>query len=156
MSGINKVIILGRLGQDPEIKVLDGGKTLAKFSVATSESWTDKTTGEKKEVTEWHRISCFGKLAEICGMYLKKGRQCYLEGKLQTRSYEVDGVKKYATEILADKVEFIGDAQKDDVVANEATKATAPTPAPKQAAPAQRPYNHAPGADNSDTDNMGF
>ena len=111
MSGINKVIIIGRLGQNPDSKQLENGNTVTNFSVATSESWTDKTTGEKKEQTEWHRVSTFGKLAEVAAKYLMKGRQVYVEGKLKTRSYEVDGVKKYSTDIVADRVEFLGDSK---------------------------------------------
>jgi single-strand DNA-binding protein len=109
MAGINKVIIVGNLGRDPEVSYMPSGAALAKFSVATSETWKDKTTGEKKERTEWHRIVAFDKLGEICGKYLAKGRQVYVEGKLQTRSYEdKEGVKRYTTEIVAQDVQFLG------------------------------------------------
>lgn len=111
MAGINKVILIGNLGQDPQIKFLDGGNAVANFSIATSESWTDKQ-GEKKDRTEWHRIVAWGKLAELCGEYLKKGRQVYVEGKLQTRKYEKDGVERYTTEVVATDVKFLG--QKGD------------------------------------------
>ena len=108
MSGVNKVILVGRLGQDPEIKYTTGGQAVAKFSVATSETWNDKT-GQKQERTEWHRITVWGKLGELCGKYLAKGRQVYLEGRLQTRSYEdQQGQKKYSTEIVANTVQFLG------------------------------------------------
>jgi single-strand DNA-binding protein len=107
MSGINKVIIVGRLGQDPEMKAVGAGSTVTRLNVATSESWTDKT-GNKQERTEWHRITVWGKLAELCGKYLAKGRQVYVEGKLQTRSWEDNGQKKYATEIVASTVQFLG------------------------------------------------
>lgn len=107
MSGINKVIIVGRLGQDPEMKAVGQGATVTRLNVATSESWTDKT-GNKQERTEWHRITVWGKLAELCGKYLAKGRQVYVEGKLQTRSWEDNGQKKYATEIVASTVQFLG------------------------------------------------
>ena len=107
MSGVNKAIILGRLGKDPEVRYLPDGKAVASFTVATSETWKDKS-GEKKEKTEWHRIVAFGKLGEICGEYLKKGSQCYLEGRLQTREWQdKDGNKKYTTEIVASEVQFI-------------------------------------------------
>lgn len=106
MSGINKVIIVGRLGSDPEMKAVGQGSTVTRLSVATSESWTDKN-GQKQERTEWHRITVWGKLAELCGKYLAKGRQVYVEGKLQTRSWEDNGQKKYATDIVASTVQFL-------------------------------------------------
>ena len=108
MVGINKVILVGRLGKDPEVKYFTSGDAVCNFSIATSESWKDKNTGEKKEKTEWHRIVAFRKLAEICGQYLSKGSQIYLEGKLQTRSYEQGGSTRYVTEIVADQVQFLG------------------------------------------------
>lgn len=107
MSGINKVILIGRLGQDPEMKAVGQGATVTRLSVATSETWVDKN-GQKQERTEWHRVTVWGKLAEICGKYLAKGRQVYVEGKLQTRSWEDNGQKKYATEIVAQTVQFLG------------------------------------------------
>lgn len=111
MSGVNKVIIIGRLGSDPEVKTVAGGKAVARLSVATSESWTDRD-GKKQERTEWHRIVVWDKLAELCGKYLAKGRQVYLEGRLETRSWEdPQGQKKYTTEIVANVVQFLGDTQ---------------------------------------------
>lgn len=108
MSGINKVIVVGRLGADPELKTVTGGQNVARLSVATSENWTDKQ-GQKQERTEWHRIVVWGKLAELCGKYLSKGRQVYVEGRLQTRSWEdPQGQKKYTTEIVANTVQFLG------------------------------------------------
>ncbi len=112
MSGVNKVIIIGRLGADPEMKAVGQGSTVTRLSVATSENWTDKN-GQKQERTEWHRITVWGKLAEICGKYLSKGRQVYVEGKLQTRSWEDNGVKKYATDIVASTVQFLGSTGAD-------------------------------------------
>lgn len=110
MSGVNKVILVGRLGADPEVKTISQGQTVAKLSVATSESWTGKD-GQKQERTEWHRVTVWGKLAEICGKHLSKGRQVYVEGKLQTRSWEdQQGQKKYATDIVASTVQFLGAA----------------------------------------------
>ena len=109
MAGINKVIIVGHLGKDPEVRYTPSGSAVANFSVATSETWKDKTTGEKKERTEWHRIVAWDKLGEICGEYLSKGRQVYVEGRLQTRSYDdKEGVKRYTTEIIATDVQFLG------------------------------------------------
>jgi len=110
MSGVNKVIILGRLGADPEVKNVSANSTVARLSVATSENWTDRE-GKKQERTEWHRVVVWGKLAEICGKYLTKGRQVYVEGRLQTRSWEdPQGQKRYSTEIVANTVQFIGSA----------------------------------------------
>ena len=109
MAGINKVILIGRLGQDPEVRYTPSGVAVANFSIATSEEWTDKDSGEKKERTEWHRIVAWRRLGEICGEYLSKGRQVYVEGRLQTRSWEDrDGNKKYTTEIVASDVQFLG------------------------------------------------
>lgn len=109
MSGVNKVIIMGRLGTDPELRYTPTGAAVCNFSVATSETWNDKSTGQKNEKTEWHRIVVWGKQAENCNQYLAKGRQVFLEGKLQTRSWDdKDGNKKYTTEIVSNVVQFIG------------------------------------------------
>jgi single-strand DNA-binding protein len=114
-GGINKVIIIGRLGNDPEIRYTPSGSAVANFSVATSDTWKDKTTGEKKERTEWHRIVAWDKLGENCGKYLSKGRQVYVEGRLQTRSYDdKEGVKRYTTEIVAQDVQFLGSGNRDN------------------------------------------
>ncbi len=102
-GGINKVILVGNLGQDPEIRYTADGRPIANFSIATSESWKDKNSGEKREKTEWHRVVVFGKLAEICGEYLSKGKQVYIEGKLRTRKWQgQDGQDKYTTEVVID------------------------------------------------------
>ena len=107
---VNKVIIIGRLGADPELKTLGSGQAVANFNIATSENWVDRD-GAKQERTEWHRIVVWGKLAEICRQYLSKGRQVFVEGKLQTRSWEdQQGQKRYTTEIVANNVQFIGGA----------------------------------------------
>lgn len=107
-SGINKVILIGRLGSDPEVRYTSNGGAVANFSLATNESWTDKA-GQKQEKTEWHRIVVWGRIAEICGQYLSKGRQAYIEGKLQTREWvDKEGHKKYTTEIVAQNVQFLG------------------------------------------------
>jgi single-strand DNA-binding protein len=105
---VNKVIIVGRLGQNPEVRYTPSGAAVANFSVATSENWTDKS-GQKQEKTEWHRIVVWGKTAENCGQYLAKGRQVYVEGRLQTRQWQdKDGQTKYTTEIQAQTVQFLG------------------------------------------------
>ena len=101
MAGINKVILVGNLGQKPEVKYASNGNAIANLSVATSESWTDKNTGQKQEKTEWHRVSLFGKLAEIAGQYLDKGSKVYVEGKLQTRKWQdKSGADRYTTEVV--------------------------------------------------------
>ena len=97
---VNKVILVGNLGDEPIIRYGGDGKAIANLRVATSESWTDKTSGQKVEKTEWHRVSVFGKLAEICQKYLHKGSKVFLEGKLQTRSWDKDGVQQYSTEVV--------------------------------------------------------
>jgi len=108
MAGINKVILVGNLGRDPEISYTQSGTAVAKFSIATSEQWKDKTTGEKREQTEWHRIVAFGRLGEICGEYLSKGRQVYIEGRLQTSSWEKEGITRYSTDIIANQMQMLG------------------------------------------------
>ena len=105
--GLNKVMLIGRLGKDPDLRFTQGGMAVASFSMATSEEWMDKASNEKKERTEWHRIVAFGKLGEICGKYLTKGKQVYVEGRLQTRSWEQDGVTKYTTEIVASDMQML-------------------------------------------------
>ncbi|MEX2234496.1 MAG: single-stranded DNA-binding protein [Cyclobacteriaceae bacterium] len=108
MSGVNKVILVGRLGKDPEVRNLDNGVSVANFTMATSESFKDRTTGEKKEVTEWHNIVLWRGLAEISQKYLHKGDLVYIEGKLRTRSWEKEGVTRYTTEIIADNMTMLG------------------------------------------------
>ncbi|MDY6824630.1 MAG: single-stranded DNA-binding protein [Thermodesulfobacteriota bacterium] len=107
MSGVNKAMVIGRLGRDPEVRYTQDGRAIANFSVATSEEWKDKTTGEKNERTEWHRIVAFGRLGEICGQYLAKGKLVYVEGRLQTRSWEKDGVTRHTTEIVAANMQML-------------------------------------------------
>lgn len=107
MAGVNKVILLGRLGKDPEVKNLGNGTAVANFSLATSETYKDKTTGEKKETTEWHNIVLWRALAEIAQKYLHKGDMVYIEGKLRTRSWEKDGVTRYVTEVIADTLTML-------------------------------------------------
>lgn len=105
---VNKVILVGRLGQNPEVRYTPSGAAVANFSVATNESWTDKS-GQKQERTEWHRVVVWGKLAELCNQYLAKGRQVYVEGRLQTRQWQdKDGQTKYTTEVQAQTIQFLG------------------------------------------------
>ncbi|MCP4680731.1 MAG: single-stranded DNA-binding protein [Desulfobacterales bacterium] len=111
MAGVNKAILIGHLGQDPEVRYTSSGVAVANFSIATSEEWTDKNSGEKQKRTEWHKIVAWRRLGEICGEYLKKGRQVYIEGRLQTKSWEDrDGNKRYTTEIIANQMQMLGSA----------------------------------------------
>ena len=108
MAAINKAILIGNLGRDPEIRYTQDGRAVASFSIATTDKWKDKATGENREKTEWHRIVAFGRLGEICGEYLSKGKQVYIEGKLRTRSWEKDGITRYTTEIEANQMQMLG------------------------------------------------
>jgi single-strand DNA-binding protein len=150
MASVNKVIIVGNLGRDPEIRYMPSGDAIANIAVATSFKSKDRNTGEAKELTEWHRISFFGRLAEIVGQYLKKGSSVYVEGRLQTRKYtDKDGVEKYATDIVAENMQMLGgrqgmggDSGMDDGGYDSAPQQQSrPAPAPRQAppAPAARP-----------------
>jgi single-strand DNA-binding protein len=135
MAGINKVILVGNLGNKPEVKYAANGNAIANLSVATSESWTDKNTGQKTEKTEWHRVSIFGKLAEIAGQYLDKGSKVYVEGKLQTRKWQdQSGQDRYTTEIVISG--FNGTLQMLDKRDN--IPGATPQQAPQQQAPAQQ------------------
>jgi single-strand DNA-binding protein len=112
MAGVNKVILVGRLGRDPEVRYTPSGTAVANFSIATSEQWTNKD-GEKQERTEWHKIVAWRRLGEICGEYLHKGSQIYIEGRLQTRDWEDrDGNKRYTTEVIAQTMQMLGSADK--------------------------------------------
>jgi single-strand DNA-binding protein len=125
---LNEAKIIGHLGRDPETKTLPSGDAVTNFSIATTEKWKDKTTGEAKEATEWHRISMFGKLAEIAAKYLHKGSLVYVSGKLVTRKYnDANGVEKYSTEIKADTMKMLGGKA-------DALPADAPAPAARPAA----------------------
>lgn len=109
MASVNKVILVGNLGADPEVRYLPNGDAVTNIRVATSESWKDKATGEKKELTEWHRVVFYRKLAEIAGQYLKKGSQVYIEGRLRTRKWQgQDGQDRYTTEIEAQEMQMLG------------------------------------------------
>lgn len=110
MASVNKVILVGNCGKDPEVKFMPNGEAVCNFSIATTDAWKDKS-GVKQEKTEWHNIVMYRKLAEIAGEYLKKGRPVYLEGRLQTRKWEKDGVTRYSTEIIADNMQLLGSRQ---------------------------------------------
>lgn len=130
MKGINKVILVGTLGKDPEVRFMANGDAVANISIATSESWKDKQTGEKQEKTEWHRIVFWRRLAEIVGEYLVKGSQIYVEGKLQTRKWaDAQGIEKYTTEIVAHNMQMLGGKKKGEGQQNR----------PQQNRPQQQP-----------------
>lgn len=132
MASLNKVQIIGNLGRDPETRYMPSGDAMTTLAIATSETWKDKNTGEKKDAVEWHRVTAFGKLAEIMGQYLKKGSKVYIEGSLRSRKYtDKDGVEKYATDIRADNMIMLDGKQDGQSQAPSA-------PAPRQAAPAQQ------------------
>lgn len=119
MASVNKVIVVGNLGRDPEMRYMANGEAVCQIAVATTESWKDKATGDKKEITEWHRIVFYRRLAEVAGQYLKKGAQVYVEGRLQTRKWsDKEGVERYTTEIIADTMQMLGqrggDRHQDD------------------------------------------
>jgi len=141
MAGLNKVILIGNLGKDPVLRYTPDGTPVCNFSIATSDKWNDKNTGEKREKTEWHRIVAWRRLGEICGEYLSKGRQVYIEGKLQTRSWEKDGVTRYTTEIVASDVQFLG--KRTDVYND-------PTPPVPDKAPLEQPVLYAVPIDDDD------
>jgi len=138
MNGINKAIVVGTLGNDPEPRYMPSGGAVTSFSVATNESWKDKTTGEKKERCEWHNISMFGKLAEIAGEYLKKGSQVYLEGSIRTEKYnDKAGVEKYSTKIIANQMQMLGgnNSTQNDQSQHASGNRNHPNPTYEQAQP---------------------
>jgi single-strand DNA-binding protein len=137
MASVNKVLIIGNLGRDPEMRYMPSGDAIANIAVATSYKSKDKQTGEAKELTEWHRISFFGKLAEIVGQYLKKGSAVYVEGRLQTRKYtDKDGVERYATDIIAENMQMLGG--RGDGAGQGSAPAARPAPQ-QQGRPAAQP-----------------
>lgn len=136
-KGINKVIIIGNLGNDPEVRYMPTGGAVANITVATSESWTDKNTNEKKEETEWHKVVFYGRLAEIVGEYLRKGSKVYLEGKLKTRKWQdQQGVDRYTTEIVANEMQMLDGKQEGQQAAQ---KPQQQRPAPQQPQQRQQP-----------------
>ena len=157
MASVNKVIIVGNLGRDPEMRTFPSGDQVANVTIATTDKWKDKQTGEMKEATEWHRVVFNGRLAEIAGQYLRKGSQVYVEGSLRTRKWtDQNGVEKYSTEIRADQMQMLGSRQgmggpqgggHDDGGyggGEEQAPRRAPAPRAPMAAPAPRPVPQAP------------
>ena len=155
--GVNKVILVGTCGQDPEVRFMPNGNAVTNLSLATSEQWTDKQSGQKVEKTEWHRVSLFGKVAEIAGEYLRKGSQVYIEGKLQTREWEKDGIKRYATGSVVEMqgtMQLLGGKARDGQQrqANPQAGAARQQPAPRaqQAAPQQNQQGAPPDSFDDD------
>lgn len=153
--GVNKVILVGTCGQDPETRYMPNGNAVTNLSLATSEQWTDKQAGQKVEKTEWHRVVLFGKVAEIAGEYLRKGSQVYIEGKLQTREWEKDGIKRYTTEIVVDMqgtMQLLGGRREDGTAPQQQRPSqdqAARQPAPRTQQPTGQP---APDYDSADDD----
>lgn len=148
MAGVNRVIILGNLGNDPEIRTMPNGEQVANISVATSESWIDKNTNERREVTEWHRIVFYRRQAEICGQYLKKGSKVYVEGRLKTRKWQdQNGQDRYTTEIQGDVLQMLDSRQ------DSQPQAQAPQNNAYASAKAGKPIQQ---ADNFEDDNIPF
>lgn len=172
MASVNKVILVGNLGRDPETRYMPSGDAITNITIATTDSWKDKATGEKRDATEWHRVAFFGKLAEIAGQYLKKGSQVYVEGSLRTRKWQdKDGQERYTTEIRADSMQMLGgragagagagpsDAGAsyggyDDQPSSAAAPAPRPAarPSPSRAAAAPAPASSGSGFDDMDDD----
>ncbi len=152
MASVNKVIIIGNLGRDPEVRHLSSGTAVCSLAVATTRNWKDKTSGEKKEETEWHQVSLFDRLAEIAGEYLKKGSPVYIEGRLKTEKWQdKDGNDRYSTKIYAESLQLLGGRQDGE---GGQQRQAAPAPAPRQAAaprPAPAP-KAAGGFDDDDSD----
>lgn len=131
MASVNKVILVGNVGKDPETRYISSGEATTSITLATTESWKDKSTGEKKEIVEWHRLVFWGKLAEIAGQYVKKGSQIYIEGKLQTRKWtDKENIDRYTTEIKVDVLQMLGGKQEG---AGRATPSPAPAATPSAA-----------------------
>ena len=162
MASVNKVILIGNLGKDPEVRYMPSGSAICNIGIATSRSWKDKTSGERQEETEWHRVALFDRMAEVAGEYLKKGKSVYIEGRLKTRKWtDKDGVEKYTTEVIADRMELLGGRESggaggaggagggDDMGSTPAPR-SAP---PQRAAPAAKPAaKSSTGFDDMDDD----
>lgn len=148
---LNQANIIGRVGKDPEVRYLPSGEAVANFSLATSEKWKDKQTGEPREETEWHRISTFGRLAEIVGEYVKKGALVYVSGKIKTRSYEQNGETKYATEIRANEMKMLS-GRNEGQQQGGTGESDRPRPQRQQTQQRQAPAAQSSGFDDMDDD----
>ena len=158
MASVNKVILVGNLGRDPETRTFPSGDQVCNVTIATTDKWKDKQTGEPREHTEWHRLVFNGRLAEIAAQYLRKGSQIYVEGSIRTRKYQdKDGVEKYATDIRVDQMQMLGSRQGmggGDDGGDGGYSRAAPAPASRPAAPAARPAAPAPTKSSSGFDDM--
>ena len=141
MASVNKVILIGNLGRDPEVRYAPSGSAICNVTIATSRQWKDKTSGERQEETEWHRVTFFDRMAEIAGEYLRKGRPVYVEGRLKTRKYtDKEGIERYTTEVVATDMQLLGGREGAGGGAGDDTgSAPAPRAAPARSAPAPRP-----------------
>lgn len=164
MAGVNKVILVGNLGRDPEVRHLESGVPVASFSIATSETYNDKNTGERKTITEWHNVVLWRGLAEVAEKYLHKGDQVYIEGKLRTRQWEKDGVTRYSTEIVGETMNMLGGRPRTDTVQAAATPTNQPAAATPSATPQAQTTQPAtpdqpaaaPDTSNGDVDDLPF
>ncbi|MDZ7589859.1 MAG: single-stranded DNA-binding protein [Rubrivivax sp.] len=157
MASVNKVILIGNLGKDPEVRYAPSGSAICNLALATSRQWKDKTSGERQEETEWHRVALFDRMAEVAGEYLKKGKSVYIEGRLKTRKWtDKDGVDRYTTEIMADRMEMLGGREGGGGGGDDMGAAPAPRRAPpvsSAAAPAPKPAaRSSTGFDDMDDD----
>jgi single-strand DNA-binding protein len=151
MASVNKVILVGNLGRDPETRVFPDGGTICNITIATSRQWKDKTSGEKQEETEWHRVVFRDRLAEIAGEYLRKGRSVYVEGRLKTRKYtDKDGVEKYATEVVATEMQLLG--SREGMGEGESRGSSAPAARPAAGGSRPAPQKSSTGFDDMDDD----
>ena len=153
--GVNKVILVGNVGGDPETRYMPNGNAVTNLTIATSETWKDKNTGQQQEKTEWHRITFYQKLAEIVAEYVKKGSKLYVEGRLQTRSWEQDGIKRYATDIIANEMQMLDSRGGNSQGAPQNSGGGYQQQAPAQSsrpAPAQQPQQAPAGMDSFDDD----
>jgi len=154
--GINKVILVGNLGNDPEVRHMPSGGAVANITVATTRAWKDKQTGQQQEETEWHRVSFFGRLAEIVGEYLKKGSQVYIEGRLRTRKWQdkATGADRYTTEIVANEMQMLGGRGEQQRPAQQSAQQSGGYQAAKSGS--QAAQHHAPPPDDFDSDGIPF
>jgi single-strand DNA-binding protein len=157
MASVNKVILIGNLGRDPEVRYMPSGSAICNLRIATTRNWKDRTSGERQEETEWHSVALFDRLAEIAGEYLKKGRSVYIEGRLKTRKWtDKDGQDRYTTEIVADQMQLLGSREGmgsgADEGAERAERAPRAAPAPRAPAPRQAPKASSTGFDDMDDD----
>jgi single-strand DNA-binding protein len=152
MASVNKVILIGNLGRDPEVRYAPSGSAIANVTIATSRQWKNKDSGERQEETEWHRVVFYDRLAEIAGEYLKKGKSVYIEGRLKTRKWtDKDGVEKFTTEIIANEMTMLGGREGGGMGGGEAEMGSAPAAAPRSAPARQAPAATKPAAAKSST-----